>query len=357
MQDAVTSHVPYLPNKAVKASAFQNILISPLTTPGHFCLDSFLSRYLAGENSLRESRSISRKRLALVASGLPNMDAEAYNLYQQQQRYMQALTLLKSAATIDTSVLCQANKLLAPKHKLAGSVRTNQNWVGKSLKKASYIPPEPGKLNPLLINLSEFITDSTHDPLTKAYTAHSQLLLIHPFADGNGRTSRVLWQALISKSQRQPLHPVAYRLFNAKFDYIRATCSFGVDNSQGTEHPFWRESIEWGETFKIQLQDTLLQTQKQLQSKIALTPISSDAQQLLAYLWAQPVIYLPALSQAMKWTVTQCQQAVLELANKQVLTPRKVKVPAGEVIFDCQEILQCYIQLETQLFANSVEAA
>ena len=58
-----------------------------------------------------------------------------------------------------------------------------------------YVPPEPSELQPLLRDLETFINNpeiSCLDPLIKMALIHHQFESIHPFADGNGRTGRIL---------------------------------------------------------------------------------------------------------------------------------------------------------------------
>ncbi|MFT5163827.1 MAG: hypothetical protein ACI9FJ_002424 [Alteromonadaceae bacterium] len=57
---------------------------------GDFSIAAFLSRYLAGNRSLKQARLVSRKRLAFVSSSVGYLDAEAYELQQQIQRYQNA---------------------------------------------------------------------------------------------------------------------------------------------------------------------------------------------------------------------------------------------------------------------------
>lgn len=58
-----------------------------------------------------------------------------------------------------------------------------------------YTPPRgKGIIENLLENLIDFMNDKnfTHDPLLKMAITHYQFEAIHPFADGNGRTGRIL---------------------------------------------------------------------------------------------------------------------------------------------------------------------
>lgn len=55
-----------------------------------------------------------------------------------------------------------------------------------------YIPPEYSDVPGLLDELIEYVNTTDDHPLIVAAVVHYQLVTIHPFEDGNGRTSRLL---------------------------------------------------------------------------------------------------------------------------------------------------------------------
>ena len=55
-----------------------------------------------------------------------------------------------------------------------------------------YIPPEYTDLLPLLNELVDYVHNSDDHPIIKAAIVHYQLVTIHPFEDGNGRTARLM---------------------------------------------------------------------------------------------------------------------------------------------------------------------
>ena len=60
-----------------------------------------------------------------------------------------------------------------------------------------YIPPAAEDIEPLLDELFEYL-DTTEDfPLIQAGILHYQLVAIHPFEDGNGRTARLMSEYLL----------------------------------------------------------------------------------------------------------------------------------------------------------------
>lgn len=55
-----------------------------------------------------------------------------------------------------------------------------------------YIPPEAAEVPDLLSELERYISETDDHPLVVAALVHYQLVTIHPFEDGNGRTARLV---------------------------------------------------------------------------------------------------------------------------------------------------------------------
>ena len=75
-----------------------------------------------------------------------------------------------------------------------GRYRTIQNYVANSrTREVIYTPPPPEQVPPLMRELVEWLrAESGIHPVLVAGIAQFQLVHIHPFVDGNGRTSRLL---------------------------------------------------------------------------------------------------------------------------------------------------------------------
>ena len=75
-----------------------------------------------------------------------------------------------------------------------GQYRLVQNYVANSITGAIiYTPPPPGDVPALMRDLVEWLNDSGEvHPVLVSGIAQFQLVHIHPFLDGNGRTSRLL---------------------------------------------------------------------------------------------------------------------------------------------------------------------
>ena len=80
--------------------------------------------------------------------------------------------------------------------RLPGELRRTQNWVGHpgaTIGTATFVPPPPAEVGPLLDDLERFVHDEPKlPPLVQAALLHYQFETIHPFLDGNGRLGRLL---------------------------------------------------------------------------------------------------------------------------------------------------------------------
>lgn len=348
------AEIPLLPNE----SSTPIKLTSELVYINHSqrqIIDHFLPRYLSGKSALKQSRTISWKRLFLVLSGVENNDWEARALALQIQRYRNGFEYLIGLETITQIDLHKVNLMMMPDKVTQGLHRTSQNWIGKSLTKASYIPPTPESVPELFGNLIDYINDHTIEPISKAYIAHSQFLKIHPFRDGNGRVARLLWSVLADKVKEQaiPFHPLMYRLRKENNEYIQAIRSFGYENNTGLKHQFWHNSIEWGESYKKTFLTLFNATEQKLTNKLCLMVLSKEAKQLLQALWFQPVLHADNLPAKLSISIEAYHSSIYELANVGILVKRMLKIPQNDYIFECPDIVIFYMNITDKIFTSS----
>jgi Fic family protein len=97
--------------------------------------------------------------------------------------------------------------------KTPGEYRRSQNWIGPPgciLENATFVPPPPGELMPLLGNWEDFMRDRDKFPLlVQCALMHYQFEAIHPFLDGNGRLGRLLITILMCERGALP-QPLLY---------------------------------------------------------------------------------------------------------------------------------------------------
>ena len=121
-----------------------------------------------------------------------------------------------------------------------GSYRKGQIFVG------GYEPPDPGDVPGLMRSFALWLRredDGLH-PVIKSGLAHLHLLALHPFWDGNGRTSRGLETLLLQRSSFgfRKLLSIEAALLRLKDEYFSAiNRSLGAKFDDGYEATPWLE--------------------------------------------------------------------------------------------------------------------
>jgi len=80
-------------------------------------------------------------------------------------------------------------------HKAPGEFRKTQDWIGgATIEDAVFIPPAPGSVPELMLDLERFVHDESIllPDLLNIALIHYQFETIHPFLDGNGRVGRLM---------------------------------------------------------------------------------------------------------------------------------------------------------------------
>ena len=138
---------------------------------------------------------------------------------------------------ISKEMLCAIHQMVkkgAPPHIQPGDYRSKQNWIGpEGCKKeeAYFFPPSPKIMKPYMQNLLQYLYREEKDPITQIAIFVAQLLIIHPFMDGNGRVARILIPLLFYQKKVLPF-PVLFfsrylkdhraKYFNNLFDITGA---------------------------------------------------------------------------------------------------------------------------------------
>lgn len=116
--------------------------------------------------------------------------------YSDALDYIEVLSSEKRK--LKTRDMCDIQKLitkdLLPDKEQWGNVRTIQvDIVDDTSKKKIDSLPEPHFLNELLVDLWNWADDNAEaNPFIKAFAFHYLAVAVHPFADGNGRTMRLM---------------------------------------------------------------------------------------------------------------------------------------------------------------------
>lgn len=255
----------YAPAKYKRACKYEAFVPDELSDT-RFSLDAGLAGLVSeAESAIRELNQIGGNSLGPLARLLLRTESIASSKVEGMQMGVRELaraeakadsgrsvspTATEVLANIDAMVLALEEATSAPqfgvaqitaihqrlmeraenKH-VAGTIRTEQNWIGGNDYNpcgADFVPPPPEEVDRLLADLCKAINDDFLPPLVQAALVHAQFETIHPFADGNGRTGRALVHVVLRRRGIAPLFvsPVSVTIAATKQRYIDTLTSF-----------------------------------------------------------------------------------------------------------------------------------
>src|SRR6266568_495627 len=136
-----------------------------------------------------------------------------------------------------------------------------------------YLPPDVKDVKSLMENLAEFTNNNREkiDPLILAGIFHKQMVIIHPFMDGNGRTTRLVTKALLAALGLNTFNLFSFENYynNNVTKYFQTVGEFGNYYELVSKINF----TNWLEYFTEGIIDELLRVQKIL-PEISVSPES-----------------------------------------------------------------------------------
>jgi Fic family protein len=211
---------------------------------------------------------------------------------------------------------------------IAGRVRDEQNWIGGNNFNpcgAEYVPPPPEEVGALVEDLVSFSNADTLPPVVHSALAHAQFELIHPFADGNGRTGRALVQIILRRRGLAPsrVPPISVVLAADKERYVHGLTLFREGEVDG-----WIETFAVAAARSADLASAYLRAVRALQDEWrrrleeSVRPRSDAAAwQLIDVLPGYPVLTSPVAVAITRRSKPVVDNAIAQLVQAQVLTP------------------------------------
>lgn len=217
----------------------------------------------------------------------------------------------------------------SPNARIAGIVRTQQNWIGGNDYNpcgADFVPPPPEQVARLLADLCDAVNDDVLPPLVQAALVHAQFETIHPFDDGNGRTGRALIQIVLKRRGLASSYvpPISVVLAKSKDRYIQGLTEFREEGGAVRWIEQFAEATAsaaiLAKTYLIAVQNLGRQWRDKL--SVSAAPRSdSAAWALIDILPAHPILTAPVAAAATGRSRPSIYQAIEDLQEAGILIP------------------------------------
>lgn len=157
-----------------------------------------LARAVQGSNSIEGYHATIEDVVAVMEQEEPlhadEVTTAAIAGYRDAMTYILRMAASGSMPALDESVV-KALHFMMLKYDLdknPGVWRPDAIWVEDESGRVVYEAPDCELIDDLIVEALTSINEGTGPPLVRAAMAHLNLVLIHPFSDGNGRMARCL---------------------------------------------------------------------------------------------------------------------------------------------------------------------
>ncbi len=142
---------------------------------------------------------------------------------QEVMYYVAHLLEITPDHPVTQELICKLHELTTKdidyKKNVPGQYRSHNVNAG------DYLPPDGSEVRDLMSHFVEWFNSApaiNWDPIVRALAAHFYLISIHPFGDGNGRTSRALESFLLyqGKANARGFYSLANYYYQHRSDYV-----------------------------------------------------------------------------------------------------------------------------------------
>jgi Fic family protein len=296
-------------------------------------VDFFIHMHLTKEATTSSRIEGTRTNMEEALMEEQNINPESREDWQEVRNYIQAINVaIEELERIPLSnrLFKETHRILMQgvrgKHKQPGEFRISQNWIGLSLKNATFVPPHNDRVVELMSDLEKFMhNEEIYVPhLIKIAIIHYQFETIHPFLDGNGRLGRLLIVLyLVSfKLLSKPALYLSDFFERHKAEYYDRLMAVRTNN----------EIIPWIKFFLFGLRET---TQKSIEVFKAILVLKEqiereriptfhvrrqeNAQKLIAYLYQRPIVTIKEVSELLGTQINTASKLVASFSKLGIL--------------------------------------
>ena len=180
--------------------------LRPLAGKSLAALDRWYDVELTYSSNAIEGSTLTRNETAIVLEQGITVSGKPLKDHLEATGHRDALTYIRALATepepVRESDVRNIHRLVMQKVDPDDAGRYSQHL--RTIAGSSLVLPSPAEIPGRMGDFAGWMRDTLPTP-EAAFDAHEKLVTIHPFSDGNGRTSRLLMNLLLIKAGYPPV--------------------------------------------------------------------------------------------------------------------------------------------------------
>lgn len=309
--------------------------------------NAYFYRYLAGGPALRDGRQVTRRDFIIASSGLTSKNALANSVVDATSRFAMAVTAIEQIEQIDLEQLGRINLSLLGAQ--GGQAFRNKALAFKALRKMnSYECPPPEIAMEQSNNLLKKI-GTEHPTIEGTLSIMAGLTLSHPFTEGNGRTSRALFEAFCNLYHSSQLSPYLFVLSNNRMDdFIGFMHSHRDSAFSDIGERFLSDYLIWQTNFNHICDKIISDGVNKINSKMFFLQYNNWFHKILQVFWQNPVVSVKTLPLRIGDYIS-AKPSLDTLLERKVI---KLEDLNGELCFTADDILGVHEEIEAALLSR-----
>lgn len=283
----------------------------------------------------------------LTTDGLP-ADATVTERYVQALDHgLSAVRRAGSRKALDLGLVRSMHGILmqdAPDAVGRGRYRDIQAWIGGGrIEDATFVPAPPSHIAACMQELeASMLQYAPRDdepwalsPVAQIAIAHAQFETIHPFADGNGRTGRLLMPVMLAAEGYPPLY-VSGSLLRHRRAYYDALADIQLRWDWAPWLRLLSRAVSESSNNAIAMADDLERIREDWAQRLSGLRADATARRLPTYLLGHPVTTVNQVADAHGVSFVAASRAIDQLVERKILTEPKRR---RNRVFHAAEIL------------------
>lgn len=317
-------------------------------------LNHLFCRFISGGESNKSLFNVSRLQLAIANCGLYSSSCAPKMLLDCVNAFINAEDEIKRSNKITLESISRVNSIIQRKNGIAPIRYKGIKVVDDSGDTLRISGLSESEIRYSLQELLEDINHRSEFNVERAIYLYCKMLEIHPFCDGNGRLSRVLFNTLVVTSDLSYLNIALYQ-YHADISEISEETINRVSDESSVDlnRIFWKKYFDWNAKVTQSCKELISTANSNILNKLFLTHFSASEILIIKHLWNYPVLTLKKASELLKSTPHETFNTLTRLESLGIITSKPFGKDNPVLLYVCNEVINALLKMDRALLQTT----